>query len=434
MSKSQQFTRRSFLASTTGAFAAPYILSSTALGRRPAIERINIGLIGAGKRGGTLLRKTLRFPQAQVVAVAECESRRREHRARMVEAYYSEQKKGDYKGCARYNDFRDLLERKDLDAVIIATPDHWHAIPVVEAAKRRLDVYCEKPLSLTIHEAKVMADTAKKYKIVFQTGSQQRTEFRGKFRRACELVRNGRIGKVKEVYCNVGAPAVPCTLPEQEVPEGTDWNLWLGPAPARGYHVDLCPYGVHNHFPAFRNYIDYSGGAMTDWGAHHFDIAQWGLGRDESGPVEVIPPNGNQKHLIFKYDDGVLLHHAGKCDGEAVNGTRFIGTDGVVEVNRSHFKTWPESIAQEEIGDNETRLYRADNHIQNWLECIRSRYDPVCTAEIGARSVTVCHLANLGYWNKRPLKWDPKKWEFPGDAEANSWRDRPKRDPWELIA
>ncbi len=434
MAQSRSLNRRQFLGHAAAIAAAPYVIPRRVSARPSASERLTVGLIGAGKRGGTLLRKTLKFDDVQVVAVAECESQRREHRANMADEVYAAQtESGKFKGCAQYNDFRELLERKDIDAVIIATPDHWHAIPVVEAAKRGKDIYCEKPLTLTIHEAKMMIDAAAKYGVILQTGSQQRSECGGRFHRACELVRNGRIGKVKEVYVNVGGPSRPCDLPEMPTPEGTDWDLWLGPAPKRGYHERLCPRGVHNHFPAFREYKEYSGGAMTDWGAHHFDIAQWGLNRDASGPVEIIPPDGKDyPHLTYKYDDGVVVHHTSKCGDEDVNGVRFVGSDGSIEVNRSHLKSWPDKILTEEIGENETRLYKVHDHLRNWVDCIRSRKQPICNAEIGARSVTVCHLGNLAYWNKRPLKWDPIKWEFPGDAEANGWRDRPRRDPWKL--
>ncbi len=438
-------SRRKFLAGAAAAVGAPaafsQIVPASVLGRagRPAAsERITVGLIGAGKRGGTLTRGIMRFDEVQVVAVAEVESVRRKDRRKLIEDHYAGKAGGlggQYKGCATYNDFRELLARDDIDAVIIATPDHWHEIPVVAAARAGKDIYCEKPLSLTILEARRMADVVKKHKVVFQTGSQQRSEFGGRFHRACELVRNGRIGKVTEVYVNVGGPSRDCDLPEQAAPEGTDWNFWLGPAPRRAYHEDLCPRGVHNHFPAWRNYKEYSGGGMTDIGAHHFDIAQWGLGRDDSGPVEIIPPDGkNYPHLTYRYDDGTLMHHASKCGDENVNGVRFIGVDGVVEVNRSHFKTWPDAIGEEKIGDGEIRLYKASSHMGNWLECVRSRKETICPAEIGARSVTVCHLGNLAYWNKRWLHWDPKKWEFLGDAEANTWRDRPRRAPWNLEA
>ena len=433
----KNLSRRRFLAATAAGLSAPMVVTSPIFGnaaRRAANERITIGLIGAGKRGNTLLRQVLPRGQAQVVAVAEVEGRRLEDRAQRVEKHYQkEHAAGKYDGCARTTDFRELLDRKDLDAVIIATPDHWHSIPLVEAAKRKLDVFCEKPLTLTLHESKKVIEAVRKYDIVLQTGSQQRSECGGRFHKACELVRNGRIGKVREVWVNVGEPSIPCNLPEFPTPGGTDWEMWLGSAPWRGYNEELCPYGIHGHYPNFRLYKEYSGGMMTDWGAHHFDIAQWGLGRDGSGPVKITPPNGKDvPYLTYEYEDGVRMYRTNKYKGENIDGLRFVGDDGMVQVNRGSFKTWPESVGKETIGDDETRLYKASSHMGNWLECVETRKDPICRIEVGAGSAAVCHLGNLAYWNERPLRWDPKKWEFLGDEDANSQRDRERHRGWKL--
>ncbi len=427
---SDEITRREFLRDSAAVASAPFILSSS-LGASPvpANERITIGFIGMGKRGHTLLGKCLKFDQAQVVAVSEVEPERRAHAKKQVEGHYGRKNPAGFKGCAAHVDFRELLAREDIDAVVIATPDHWHAIPVIQAARAGKDIYCEKPLSLTIHEARRMADVVREEKRVFQTGSQQRSECGGRFHRACELIRNGRIGDVQDVYAGVGDPSRYCDLPEEKVPEGLDWNRWLGPAPHRGYHHDLCPRGMHGHYPAWRRYKDYSGGGMTDWGAHHFDIVQWGLGMDASGPVEIIPPDGkSHKTLTYRYAGGVELHHGG------ANGVLFVGTRGWIEVNRGHLKASNDRILKEEIGDRETRLTKASDQMGNWLECIRTRKDPICHAEIGCRSVTVCHLGNLAYWHNRSLKWDPEKYRFIGDDEANTWLDRPRRDPWKELA
>ena len=384
MSSSNSLSRRDFLRRSAGVVAAaPLFIPGTALGKgdRPApSERITVGLIGAGKRGGTLLGRAGRFADFQFVAAAEVEGSRRAHRAKWMEDHHAKDRaSGTFSGVKTYVDFRELLDRDDVDAVIVATPDHWHAIPVIEAAKRKKDVYCEKPLSLTIEEARLMWKASEKHGIVLQTGSQQRSECGGRFHKACSLVRAGRIGTVKEVWVNVGGPSRPCDLPEQPVPPDTDWNLWLGPAPWRGYHEALCPKGVHGHYPAFRDYREYSGGGMTDWGAHHFDIAQWGLGRDESGPVEIHPPNGKDRsHLTYVYDDGVVMYRASKYGGENIDGLRFVGADGMIEVNRGTFRTWPESIGKEALGDDDPRLYKASDHMGDWLECVRSRKHPIC--------------------------------------------------------
>jgi predicted dehydrogenase len=425
------------------AIGGPVILArpaDSAVERKAANERITMGFIGPGKQGFGHVRRFLRSGDVQVVAVCDADQSRREFAKKQTEeAYAKERTSGAFKGCEAYRDFRELLARKDIDAVLIATPDHWHALPVILAAQAGKDIYCEKPLTLTINEARRMIEAVRKYKVIFQTGSQQRSD--EEFHRACSLVRNGRIGTITKVNVGIGGPSKPCDLPTQPTPEGLDWDLWLGQTPVRGYHEVLCPKGIptkppkgqdvpfYENFPNWRNYREFSGGGMTDWGAHHFDIAQWGLGMDDSGPVEILPPNRDKREpLTYKYANGVVM-----CHGDA-DGVKFTGAEGVIEVNRGKFKSTPESLAKEPLDKLPIQLYLSRDHGGNWLECIRSRKDPICTIEIGARSVTVCHLGNLAWWNNRPLKWDPAKWEFVGDSEANTWLDRPKRDPWKLPA
>ena len=425
----RKITRRQFVGRTAAtAFAAPMILPALASAKETkASDRITLGFIGMGKMNRAHLGSFLREGEVQVVAVCEVDTTRRNHAKKTVEDYYArKQKNGKYRGCAAYNDFRELLARDDIDAVVIATPDHWHAIPVIEACKARKDIYCEKPLSLTIREAKLMIDAVRKYDRVFQTGSQQRSS--REFRYACELVRNGRIGKVLRVNVNVGGPSRWCDLPAEKLEPGLDWDRWLGPAPERPYNSVLSPRGVHNHFPNWRAYREYSGGGMTDWGAHHFDIAQWGLGMDQSGPVEVTPPEDPKatRGVKFIYANGVEVIHG---PGGGVN---FVGTKGEITVNRGRLSSKPESIIKEPIGKDEVHLYRSPGHRRDWLNCIRSRKRPICDVEIGARSVTVCHLGNLAYWNHRRLRWDPQHWQFVDDAEANRWLDRERRDPYQL--
>jgi predicted dehydrogenase len=430
MERKDSITRRDFLKKTTlFAVGAPYVISKSvgsATGETAASDKIVMGIIGPGMQGKGLLNQFMRYPDTQFVAVCDVSTIRRNSAGDMVERHYARDKKsGNYKGCGLYNDFRKLVARDDIEAVIIAVPDHWHAIPVIEAAKAGMDIYCEKPLSLTINEARQMVNAVRKYNRVFQTGSMQRSD--DKFRLACELVRSGRIGKVQTVHVGVGGPSRDCDLPSQPIPEGLDWNLWLGPAPYRGYHERICPKGLYNFFPNWRDYKDYSGGGMTDWGAHHFDIAQWGLGMDDTGPVEIIPPDGKEyKTLTYKYANGVVMYHGG------ANGVKFTGPKGMIEVNRGYFKSDPESIGKEPLGPNDVHLYKSGDHYRDFLDCVRSRKKPICDVEIGCRSVTVCHLGNLAYWNKRPLKWDPKTERFIGDDEANTWLDRPKRAPWSL--
>jgi hypothetical protein len=276
-------------------------------------------------------------------------------------------------------------------------------------------------------EGRRLVEEVARAKIIFQTGSQQRSEFGNHFRTAVELVRNGRIGKLKTVRIGVGGPAVPCNLPEQEVPAGTDWDFWLGPAPKRGYNEILCPKGIHRHFPAWRNYREYGGGGLADMGAHHFDIAQWALDMDGSGPVKIEPPAGKATTgLKFTYASGVEMFHGGPAD------CVFEGSDGTVFASRGKLETKPESILKTPIGAKDFHVYPSNNHRKNWLECVRAKKQTICTAEIGHRSATICHLGNIGYWLRRPLKWDPVKERFIDDDEANKLLSHEPRPAWKI--
>ena len=431
-------TRRDFVKAAAVA-GVPLIVPRGALGddkKAAASDRLNLGFIGMGTQNRGHLGHFLGQKEVQVVAVCDCDQKRRENAKATVEKRYADRtKSGQYKGCTAYIDFRELIGRKDIDAVVIATPDHWHAIPCLEALKAKKDIYCEKPLTLTIREAKTLIDAVRKTERVFQTGSQQRSE--NGFRLACELVRSGRIGKLKTVYVDVGGPSKPCDLPEK-LEEGLDWNLWLGPAPKRPYNSVLSPRGVHNHFPNWRNYREYSGGMMTDWGAHHFDIAQWGLGMDGSGPSEIVPPEDPkaQRGVKYIYANGVEVIHGQTPfeyqPGKKGHGVTFVGSDGKIFVDRGFLASDPVEIVKQPLGEKDVHLYKSPGHQRDWLNCIKTRKRPICDVEIGARSVTVCHLGNLAYWNHRKLKWDAKEWTFLGDAEANKWLDRERRDPWQL--
>lgn len=426
----RKFTRREFLTTSTAiGVAAPFILPSSIWSAevKPS-DRITMGFVGVGTQGRYLLGGFLGSKETQVLAVSDVDTTRRESAKKTVNDRYAKQSGTEYKGCADYNDFRELIARRDIDAVCVAAPDHWHAYIAIAAADSKKDIYCEKPLSLTIHEAREMVRAARRNDRVFQTGSMQRSS--SEFHKACELVRNGRIGKVQRVIVDVGGPSVWCDLPKEDMEPGLDWDMWLGPSPERPYNSVLSPRGVHTHFPNWRNYREYSGGMMTDWGAHHFDIAQWGLGMDESGPVEIIPPDDPKatRGVRYIYANGVEMIH-GDANGF---GTIFIGTEGKVMVNRGKFKAEPESIAEDPIPDNGVHLYKSNNHLQDFLNCVRSRKRPICDVEVGARSVTVCHLGNLAYWNHRRLQWDPAKERFIDDPEANYWIDRKKRGPWRV--
>ncbi|MCE9607054.1 MAG: Gfo/Idh/MocA family oxidoreductase [Planctomycetia bacterium] len=432
MSSPRRVPRRDFLATAAIATAAPFAASRSVIAapKTPvANERLTLGFIGMGKQSRGHLQWALNNPQTEVVAVCDVHDLRLEDAAVAVGKKYGERKKsGSAVTCASYRDFRKLLARDDIDGVVISTPDHWHAIPSILAARAKKHVYCEKPLSLTISESRAMVAAARENKIVFQTGSQQRTEFGGVFRKAVEYVRSGRIGRVKTVRVGVGAPAKPCDLAEEPTPKGIDWNLWNGPSPERGFSHILCPLDVHNHFPQFRLYREYACGMLADMGAHHFDIAQWALNKDGTGPVEIHPPEQGETGLRFVYADGVEMFHGGP------SGCTFEGTEGTIYVDRKGIESTPKSILETPLGEKDFHLPDVGgNHKQNWLDCIRTGEKPVADVEIGARTAQVCQLANIGYQLRRSLKWNPDREEFLDDAEANRLRSRENRSPWNEI-
>jgi predicted dehydrogenase len=434
MSPSDALTRRNF-AARAGVWGLglglPTIVSASALGREdrpPPSERLTLGFIGVGIQNFGHLRSFLRRPAVEVVAVCDVDSTRRDVARHTVQQTYADAGRSGSPSCDAYHDYHDLLARDDIDAVVVATPDHWHASIVIDACKAGKDIYCEKPLSLTIREARLMTEAVRKYDRVFQTGSQQRTEYGGRFRRACEYVRSGRIGRVQTVHVGIGGPSRWCDLPGDPPEPGLDWDFWLGPAPERPYNSILSPRGVHRHFPDWRSYREYSGGGYTDFGAHHLDIAQWGLNRDDSGPVEIIPPEDPraQRGAKYIYADGVEMFHGGP------SGVTFVGTNGLIQVDRGRLSSVPESIVRDPSSDSEVHLPQAKSHHDDWLDCIKSRKRPICDVEIGARSVTVCHLGNLAYWNHCRLRWDPIAWRFVDGYGSNTWLDREHRHPYGL--
>jgi predicted dehydrogenase len=414
MKKASGIRRRALL-------AAPLFVPVAALGsdaRAPASRRITVGLIGAGRQGLALLPRLMREPDVQVLAVCEVDRSRRDNAKRSVG--------GD---CLAFNDHRELLAMKDLDAVVVATPDHWHAHQAIDACHARKDVFCETPLTATIHEARAVVEAARKTARVFQTGSQQRVEYETRFRTACEYVRAGRIGKLLAVYVGVsGSASRWCDLPEEAMEPGLDWDRWLGPAPLRPYNSALSPRGVHVAPAGWRGYREYGGGALTDLGVHHLDIAQWALDADRAGPVEVIPPEDprTERGLRWVYANGVELIHGGPA------GITFVGASGSIFVDRTRLASNPDKILLEPLSDKEARLGQATSLVRDWLDCIKTRRRPLADVEAGARSATVAHLGNLAYWNRRRLRWDPTTWKLLGDDEAMAWLDRDRRDPYRL--
>jgi predicted dehydrogenase len=448
MESNNPMSRRAFVkAASTLTAAAPFILPSRIWGAdEPPSERLTMGFIGMGKQSQDLLNNFL-HRETLVLAVCDVDTTRRTDAKHKVDKFY---KNTD---CAAYNDFREIITRKDIDAVCIATPDHWHAIPTLAALRSGKDVYCEKPLTHNIHEAVEVMKAAPAHKRILQTGSMQRSM--NEFRVACELVRNGVIGRVQTVECSFGDPGRPCDLPEETMEPGLDWDRWCGPGPFRGYNSVLSQRGVYDNFPDWRNYKEYGSGAVGDWGAHHLDIAQWGLGMDESGPVEVIPPDDPKAKRGAKlvYANGITVEHK---DGFGVH---FFGTDGEVLVNRGKFVliVGGETIAafhdekdktkypaeadtkcSAEVKKAETRflanpavkLYRSKQHIEDFIACVKSRQKPITSEQVGGRSAICCHLINQSYYHHALLKWDPAKFKFIAGTGDKKWLTRDYRKPW----
>ena len=450
---SSAISRRHFLrtaAATVAVSGFPTIIPASALGseRRPgANSRITIGVIGTGNQGFNDIRSMITDERVQIVAVCDVNRESagywngaiggREPGRKLVEKYYADKAPtGTYKGCVAYEDFRDLLARRDIDAVQIVTPDHWHAIQVIAACKAGKDIYCQKPLSLTISQGRAMANAVKKHHRVLQTGSQQRSD--KNFRHACELVRNGRIGKLQTVRCGLpgGHPDLGKTGDRKQpepVPAGFNYDLWLGPAPFAPY----CPARTHVNF---RWNLDYSGGQLTDWGGHHPDIAQWGMNTEQTGPVEirnakgVFPPRSEVWNTATEYSfecvyaDGVKLIVSDKNE----MGVTFEGTDGKIFVTRGKYRTEPASLWDSQIAPSEVHLYESNDHFRNFIDCVLSRKEPIAPCEVAHRSISIAHLGNIAMQLGRDLKWDPRRERFASDAEANKMLSRPYRAPWKL--
>ncbi|MCX6907893.1 MAG: Gfo/Idh/MocA family oxidoreductase [Verrucomicrobia bacterium] len=432
---SRIISRRHFLrASVTvaSALAFPNVIPASVLGANAPSKRINVANIGQGWQGRVLLSCCHRRADVQVVAVCDVHKGVRDLFCKVTNSRYAKRmSKGEYKGCKTFEDYRELLQMSDLDAVTITVPDHWHGLIAVAACKAGKDVYCEKPLALTNWESRAIADAAKQYGTVFQTGSQQRSN--RAFRFASELVRNRTIGKVKEVWVSIiGGPSKPfCDLPEEPVPAGLNWDFWLGPSPWRPYNFELAHDDWTQGWANWRGYGEFAGGALADFGAHHFDIAQWGLGADHTGPVEVIPPDGKDvKNLTYTYADGAKMYVGNKVPGSA---TQWIGEKGWVAVNRGDWlQTEPAILVGMQFGPNDIHLYESKDHFDNWFTCIRSRRPTICTAEIGHRTATICQIGIIAFRLGRALKWDPKAEKFPGDEQANRLLSRAMRAPWTL--
>jgi len=433
-------SRRRFLKQTAalaGGAAAPYLVPSGVLGAQGeagANDRIGIAFIGTGRRANQMLGDLKNLPslpgEVQLVAVSDVWPKKCHEYLKSYEEQVLGPKGGktgaDY---AVHQDYRKLLEQKDVDAVIVTTVDHWHALPAIHACQAGKDVYGEKPLTLTIAEGRAMVNAVRKYRRVFQTGTQQRSYLRN--RQGCELVRNGRLGQIKEVICTNYESSKPCSayeLPTEPVPEGLDWDMWAGQTQPRPFSMHV--YLTYND-PGWQRLREYSGGLMTNWGAHGLDMVQWALGTDNTGPVE-IEPHGNEfnSKVTFRYANGVTVKL--ETDGRVLGGGHFIGEKGELIMTRGKFNTIPISISQEPLAESDLRLYKSDNHLQNFIDCIKSRERCVADVEIGHRTATICHLGGIARRLGRKLRWDPEQESFPGDDEANTYLDRSKRAPYQL--
>jgi len=448
-SRHSQSTRRRFLKQSTAAAAAaplvPYFFSSTgvssALAADAKNDRLVVGAIGCGSRAGSVVSQIMRY--GDVVAVCDVDGER---------ADKGKQRFGKGKADV-HEDYRKILDRKDIEAVTIVTPDHWHTKIAIEAMQAGKDVYCEKPLTLTIEEGRQIAKVQKETGRVFQVGTQQRTEMGRRFLQAIALVRDGRIGKVERVVCNIGGSPTSGPIPAVDPPKRLNWEMWLGQTPLVEYrYKDNSKTNCHYQF---RWWYAYSGGKLTDWGAHHVDIAQWAIEQNgpDQGPLEVVPvkaehpvplENGyptedDQFNTATKFQIDVqfpgvkmeIVSHS--PDG---NGILFEGTEGRFHVSRGRMKGAP----VEELKENPLpeglieKIYKGkkpSSHVANFVECVKTREEPISDVHSHHRALTTCHLANIAIRLNRPLKWDPKKERIAGDDEANTWLARKQRKGYE---
>lgn len=441
MSKQNSITRRQFLKRSAGSAIAtigfPYIVPSSVFtkpGRITPGNKITVGCIGIWWMGTGNLENFLKEPDTQVVAVCDVDDNHLERAKNLVNNYYGN------KNCKAYHDFRDLLIRDDIDVVSLALPDHWHAIPAIAAAKSGKDIYGEKPLSHSLKEGRAMCDAVKRYHRIWQTGSWQRSV--SNFRFACELVRNGRIGKVHTV--EVGLPAGHSdfggTKGQEEItdpPKELDYEFWLGPAP----YAPFAPARVHKNW---RWHLDYGGGQLMDWVGHHVDIAHWGLDLDRTGPIYVegygeYPRDGlwntaTRYRLKTKYANGLTMiiagGHADVCNGRG--GTKWIGDNGWILVDRGHIDAHPKSLLNEKIGAAELHLYQSPGHVRNFLDCVKSRAETLTPCEAAHRSATPGHLGQIAMLLGRRINFDPKTEQIIGDPTASKMLGSPMRSPWHL--
>jgi predicted dehydrogenase len=423
MKLSKNISRRNFLknaAIVSSFFVVPrHVLGGS--GYIAPSDKITLGFIGCGRQTGGLQRRFFNLQEAQIVAGCDVYGAKLDKFITANNALYAEATgQAGYKATAAFEDYRELLARKDIDAVVIASPDHWHAPMAVHAAEAGKDIYCEKPLSLTVREGRAMVDATRKHGRVFQTGSMQRSS--KEFTQAVQLVRSGAIGDIKKIVVSVGGPPKDWDLQAEPTPEGLNWEMWMGPnVIGRPYNNFLAPNLESTFWAKWRDYKEFGGGFMTDWGAHMFDIGQWGLGMDHSGPVKIIPPGqGKESGLVYEYENGVQMIHqpVGK------NYCHFFGSEGEVYVQRGEIRTTPEALKDRVFDESDYKIYVCDNHYQDFLNAMKTRKPPICDVEVGHRTATVCNIGNIAYALQRPLEWNPEKEKFKQDGEANKMLKR----------
>ncbi|GIW86455.1 MAG: oxidoreductase [Isosphaeraceae bacterium] len=443
-------SRRAALRQSIAIAGFPAIVPASALGRgglSAPSQRVTLAMIGTGNQGLNDLRSFLRDDRVQVVAVCDVNRESdgywsgaiggREPARRLVDQHTARRTKaGSARGCLAVTDYRELFAREDIDAVAIATPDHWHALPVIEACLAGKDIYCQKPLSLTIAEGRAMSHAVARSGVVFQTGSQQRSD--PQFRRAAELVRNGQIGTLRRVrvglpggrpdYANTGSRKAP-----EPVPDGFDYDRWLGPAPAAPYAPARCHVNFRWHF-------DYSGGQLTDWGAHHIDCAQWAMGTEMTGPIEL-------RNIQGAFPEDPLWNTATAFSFEAIYengltllvstseriGITFEGAEGSVYVNRGSLELTPASLRHASLADSPVQLHPSTDHFRDFIDAVLHRGPTAAPAEVAHRSITIAHLANIALrLGRNRLRWDPRSERILDDPEASAMISRPYRDPFAL--
>ena len=429
---SKMFDRRAFLQSS--ALGAAGLLILPGFKSFKPNDNINLGFIGVGRQAMFLMNGFINLEGVKVLAAADVYGVKRQRFEQRVSEHYKS--KGTSVDVKTYENYKDLLARKDIDAVVIATPDHWHALIAIDALKAGKDVYLEKPLTFTIQEGKMLSKAVRKYKKVLGVGSQQRSD--ASFQHAVKMVQTGKLGEIQKVFAYVGAPPTPYNLPREIVPVDLNWDMWLGPNPYVHYNqelnppISLDPKQDEKIWGGWRWYKEMGGGFTTDWGAHMFDIAQWGLGMDQSGPVEIIPAGyGDTKFMTFKYGNGVIMTEE-PFNENKTKGVKFQGKDGWIEVSRGHYNASAKSLypakAEEVSGPYETRI----PHQINFIESVRSKKDPQVPVEIGHRTCTVCTLGNIADDLRRPVKWNPATEEFVDDLQADLYMHREYRKGYML--